>query len=50
MGKVTLKINSDEALSDGFLLKNNGDEALNDDSLLKSNDEKCYMMSKKLSQ
>jgi hypothetical protein len=30
MGKVTLKSNVDEALSDKFLLKNNGDEALND--------------------
>ncbi len=30
VGKVTLKINGDEAFSDEFLLKNNGDEALND--------------------
>ncbi len=30
VGKVTLKSNVDEALSDEFLLKNNGDEALND--------------------
>ncbi len=30
VGKVTLKSNGDEALSDEFLLKNNGDEALND--------------------
>jgi hypothetical protein len=30
MGKVTLKSNGDEALSDEFLLKSNGDEALND--------------------
>ncbi len=29
MGKVTLKSNGDEALSDEFLLKSNGDEALN---------------------
>jgi hypothetical protein len=31
VGKVTLKSNGDEALSDEFLLKSNGDEALNDD-------------------
>ncbi len=30
VGKVTLKSNFDEALSDEFLLKNKGDEALND--------------------
>ncbi len=30
LGKVTLKSNGDEALSDEFLLKSNGDEALND--------------------
>jgi hypothetical protein len=30
VGKVTLKNNSNEALSDDFLLKSNGDEALND--------------------
>jgi hypothetical protein len=30
VGKVTLKSNVDEPLSDEFLLKNNGDEALND--------------------
>jgi hypothetical protein len=30
VGKVTLKSNGDEALSDEFLLKSNGDEALND--------------------
>jgi hypothetical protein len=29
VGKVTLKSNGDEALSEAFLLKNNGDEALN---------------------
>jgi hypothetical protein len=29
--KVTLKINSDEALSDESLLKSNEDEILNDD-------------------
>jgi hypothetical protein len=29
VGKVTLKSNVDEALSDEFLLKNNSDEALN---------------------
>jgi hypothetical protein len=31
VGKVTLKSNSDEALSDESLLKSNGNEALNDD-------------------
>jgi hypothetical protein len=30
VGKVILKSNGDEALSDEFLLKSNGDEALND--------------------
>jgi hypothetical protein len=30
VGKVTLKSNGDEALSNEFLLKSNGDEALND--------------------
>ncbi len=30
LGKVTLKSNGDEALSDKFLLKSNDDEALND--------------------
>jgi hypothetical protein len=30
MGKVTLKSNGDEALSEEFLFKSNGDEALND--------------------
>jgi hypothetical protein len=30
VGKVTLKSNSDEALSDEFILKSNGDEVLND--------------------
>jgi hypothetical protein len=30
VGKVNLKSNGDEALSDEFLLKSNGDEALND--------------------
>ncbi len=30
VGKVTLKSNGDEALSDEFLLKSNGNEALND--------------------
>jgi hypothetical protein len=31
VGKVTSKINGDEALSNESLLKSNGDEALNDD-------------------
>ncbi len=30
VGKVTLKSNGDEALTDEFLLKSNDDEALND--------------------
>jgi hypothetical protein len=30
VGKVILKNNGDEELSDEFLLKSNGDEALND--------------------
>ncbi len=30
VGKVTLKSNGDEALSDEFLLKSNGDATLND--------------------
>jgi hypothetical protein len=30
VGKVTLKSNGDEALSDEFLLKSNGDEAFKD--------------------
>jgi hypothetical protein len=30
VGKVTLKSNGDEALSDEFLLKSNSNEALND--------------------
>jgi hypothetical protein len=30
VGKVTLKSNGDEALSEEFLLKSNGDEALKD--------------------
>jgi hypothetical protein len=30
VGKVTLKSNSDEALSNEFLLNSNGNEALND--------------------
>jgi hypothetical protein len=33
VGKVTLKSNSDEALSDESLKKSNGDEALNDHPL-----------------
>jgi hypothetical protein len=30
VGKITLKSNGDEALSDEFLLKSNGNEASND--------------------
>jgi hypothetical protein len=33
LGKVTLKSNGDEALSDESLKKSNGDEAINDDPL-----------------
>jgi hypothetical protein len=29
LGKITVKSNGDEALSDEFLLKSNGDEAIN---------------------
>jgi hypothetical protein len=36
VGKVTLKKNRDEALSNEYLEKGNGNEAINDDSLLKS--------------
>jgi hypothetical protein len=35
VGKVTLKSNSDEALSDESHFKSNGDEALGDESLKK---------------
>jgi hypothetical protein len=35
VGKITLKSNGIEALSDKSLLKSNGDEALNDDFLKK---------------
>jgi hypothetical protein len=31
VGKVTLKINGDEAFSDESVLKSNGNKALNDD-------------------
>jgi hypothetical protein len=31
VGKVTFKINGDEALSDKSVFKNNGDKAFNDD-------------------
>ncbi len=37
VGKVTIKGNSDEAISDESLKKSNRDEALNNDSPLKSN-------------
>jgi hypothetical protein len=33
VGKVTLKSNADEAISDEYLKKSNSDEALNDDPL-----------------
>ncbi len=43
VGKVTLKSNSDEVLSDEFLLKSNGDEVLNDDFSLKSNGNGAFI-------
>ncbi len=47
VGKVTLKSNGDEALSDEFLLKSNGDEALNDVFSLKLTAMKRLTLSKK---
>jgi hypothetical protein len=46
VGKVTLKSNSDEALSDESILKSKGDEALNDDSPLKSNGNEALNVEK----
>jgi hypothetical protein len=48
VGKVTLKSNGDEALSDKFLLKSNGDEALNDVFSIKSNGNQAFNAKKKL--
>jgi hypothetical protein len=47
VGKVTLKSNGDEALSDEFLFKNNGDEALFWFSL-KSNGDEAFNAQKKI--
>ncbi len=48
MGKVTLKSNGDEALSNDSPLKSSGDEALNDDFPLKVMVMKRLTLSKKL--
>jgi hypothetical protein len=48
VGKVTLKSNGDEALSNEFLLKSNGDEALNDVFSIKSNGDEAFNSKKKL--
>jgi hypothetical protein len=48
VGKVTLKSNGDEALSNGFLLKSNGDEALNDVFSIKSDGDEAFNSKKKL--
>ncbi len=48
MGKVSLKSNGDEALSDEFLLESNGDEALNDVFPKKLMTMKCLTLRKKL--
>jgi hypothetical protein len=48
VGKVTLKSNGDEALSDEFLLKSNGNEALNDVFSIKSNGDEAFNAKKKL--
>jgi hypothetical protein len=48
VGKVTLKSNNDEALSDEFLLKSNGDEALNNVFSIKSNADEVFNAKKKL--
>ncbi len=47
MGKVTLKINDDEVLSDEFFWKCNGDEALNDDFSYEVTAMKCLTWNKK---
>jgi hypothetical protein len=48
VGKVTLKSNGDEALSDEFLFKINSDEALNDVFPEKLMTMKCLTLRKKL--
>jgi hypothetical protein len=48
VGKVTLKSNGDEALSNDSPLKSSGDEALNDDFPLKVMVMKRLTLSKKL--
>jgi hypothetical protein len=50
VGKVTLKSNGDEALSDEFILKSNGDETLNDFFPLKLTAMKHLTLRKKSSQ
>ncbi len=47
-GKVTLKSNGDEALSNEFLLKRNANEALNDVFPQKVTAMKCLTLRKKL--
>ncbi len=42
VGKVSLKSNGDEALSNEFLWKSNGDEALNDVFSIKSNGDEAF--------
>ncbi len=49
LGKVTLKSNGDEALSDESHLKSNSDEAFNDDFSLKVTAMKRLTLSKKRS-
>jgi hypothetical protein len=48
VGKVTLKSNGDEALSDESLKKSNGNEALNDDFSQKVTAMKRLTLSKNL--
>jgi hypothetical protein len=42
VGKVTLKSNGDEALSDEFLLKRNGDEAFNAQKKCKNSSNEAF--------
>jgi hypothetical protein len=48
VGTVTLTNNSNEALSDEFLLKSNGAEALNDVFSIKSIGDEVFSAQKKL--
>jgi hypothetical protein len=48
VGKVTLKSNGNEALSNEFLLKSFGDEALNIFLYIKSNGDEGFNAQKKL--